>query len=110
MFEANVQVNKPKAKQNLRRRTMKVTIENGNVIGTAEWKSPGEVDVDVADPEQREWFEDYFSTEDAWLSGPVESAEMTSDRRDSSPEAFAHAAFMLAAYAYKVSGPYDGSS
>ena len=89
---------------------MKVLIENGDYVGTAEWKSPGEVDVDVADPQQREWFEDYFSTEDAWLSGPVESAEMTSDRRDSSPEAFGHAAFMLAAYAYKVSSPKDETS
>jgi len=89
---------------------MKVLIENGDYVGTAEWKSPGEVDVDVSDPQKREWFEEYFSSEDAWLSGPVESAEMTSDRRDSSAQAFAHAAFMLAAYAYKVSSPKDGSS
>jgi hypothetical protein len=88
---------------------MKVLIENGNLVGTAEWKSPGEVAVDVDDPQKREWFEDYFSSEDAWLSGPVESAEMTSERRDSSPEAFTHAAFMLAAYAYRVSTPKDGS-
>jgi hypothetical protein len=82
---------------------MKVLIENGDYVGTAEWMSPGHVDVDVEDPRQRAWFEEYFSSEDAWLSGPVESAEMTTERRDSSPEAFNHAAYMLAAYAYKVS-------
>jgi hypothetical protein len=88
---------------------MKVLIESEDYVGSAEWKSPGQVAVEGDDPRRRAWFEEYFKSEDAWLSGPVESAEMTSDRRDSSPEAFAHAAFMLAAYAYKVSQPADAS-
>jgi hypothetical protein len=81
---------------------MKVQISNGENLGTAEWMSPGRVEVQVEDPRQREFFEAYFTSEDSFLSGPVESAEMTAERPDESEEAFARAAFRLAAHAYRV--------
>lgn len=81
---------------------MKFEIENGEFVGTAEWQGPGKVALDVQDPKARAFFERYFSEEDAFMAGPVESAEMTHHRRDASERAFEHAAFRLAAYAYKV--------
>jgi hypothetical protein len=81
---------------------MKLEIYNGDYVGTAEWRGPGEVALEVDDPAEREFFAAYFSGEDAYLGGPVECAEMSHSRRDSSPQAFAHAAFRLAAYAYTL--------
>jgi hypothetical protein len=77
-------------------------IYNGDLIGTAEWRGPGEVFLDMADDGERSWFEGYFAQEDAFLTGPAECAEMACERRDSSEEAFERAAFQLAAYAYTV--------
>lgn len=81
---------------------MKVQITNGSFVGTAEWRAPGEVHVEVEDPGQRAWFERFFACEDAFLTGPVECAEMAYERRDASPEAFRRAAFQLAAYRYRA--------
>jgi hypothetical protein len=81
---------------------MKVEIYNGGLVGTAEWRGPGDVFVDMADESERSWFEGYFAQEDSYLIGPVECAEMACERRDSSEEAFQRAAFQLAAYAYTV--------
>jgi hypothetical protein len=81
---------------------MKLEIENGRLVGTAEWRGPGDVRVEMEDPEDQAWFEKYFSTEDAFLSGPVECAEMSSERRDESEQAFQRAAFQLVAYEFHV--------
>ena len=81
---------------------MKFEIENGNFVGTAEWEAPGRVALDMEDEGQREWFERYFTQETSAMEGPVDCADMSHERRDSSPEAFQRAAFDLAAYAYKV--------
>jgi hypothetical protein len=81
---------------------MKFEIHNGRLVGTAEWVAPGEVALDIDDERDRAFFEQFFASEDTFLSGPVESAEMTMERRDSSAEAFQRAAFALAAYSYHV--------
>jgi hypothetical protein len=81
---------------------MRYELNNGTYVGSAQWLGPGRVSVDVEDPGEREFFERYFSAEDSFLTGPVESAEMTSERRNESEEAFRRAAFRLAAYAYRV--------
>ena len=87
---------------------MKLEIENGRYVGTAEWRGPGDVRVEMEDPEDRAWFERYFSTEDAFLTGPVECAEMSFERRDESEQAFQRAAFRLVAYDFQVRG--DGET
>jgi hypothetical protein len=81
---------------------MKLEIHNGEFVGTAEWQEPGRVAVEVADPDQRAWFETYFEGEDAYLSGSVGNPEMHVERRDSSQAAFDRAAEALARYAYTV--------
>jgi hypothetical protein len=81
---------------------MKFEIHNGEFVGTAEWVGPGEVALDMHDDRDRKFFERFFASEDTFLSGPVESAEMTMERRDSSAQAFQRAAFALAAYSYHV--------
>ena len=81
---------------------MKFEVENGNYVGTMEWAGPGEVRLDMDDEKHRKFFESYFSQEDSSMNGPVDGAWMTSERRDESQEAFARAAYQLAAHAYKV--------
>ena len=80
---------------------MKFHFYNGTYVGSAEWRSPGEVAFDVADA-HRAFLERYFGTEDAHLGGAVDCPQMSFERRDSSEEAFARAAYELAAYAYDV--------
>lgn len=89
---------------------MKVEIYNGDYVGTAEWSSPGEVDIDISDAAQRTFFEHFFESEDAFLTGSVGDQEMASERRDASPEAFARAAFQLAAYSYTVRIPEEAQA
>ena len=81
---------------------MKFEIENGEYVGTAEWHAPGQVALEMKSDSDRAWFERYFHGEDSFLNGPVEAAEMWSERRDESAEAFTRAAFQLVAYAYTV--------
>lgn len=81
---------------------MKFEIDNGNYVGTAEWQGPGRVRLEVENPDDRRFFERYFAAEDSYMAGPVGSPQMTHDRRDASERAFEHAAFCLAAYAYRV--------
>jgi hypothetical protein len=85
-----------------REEEMKLEIENGRFVGTAEWRGPGDVRVEMENPEYQAWFERYFSTEDAFLTGPVECAEMSSERRDASEQAFQRAVFQLVAYDFRV--------
>jgi hypothetical protein len=81
---------------------MKLEIHNGEFVGTAEWREPGKVTVEVADPDEKKWFEAYFEGEDAYLSGSVGCPEMHVERRDSSEAAFDRAAEALTRYAYTV--------
>lgn len=81
---------------------MKHAIYNGGYVGTAEWRRPGEVELDFVDPQQEDWFEHYFANTDAFLSGPVDCPEMTFERRDSSAEAFTRALYRLAEHEYTV--------
>jgi hypothetical protein len=81
---------------------MKFEIENGEFVGTAEWRGPGRVALEMEDSSQRTWFERYFSQEDSHMGGPVGDESMSCERRDESEQSFNHAAFQLAAYSYKV--------
>lgn len=81
---------------------MKFEIYDGGYVGTVAWSSPGHVDLDVTDDERRAFFERFFETEDAFLTGSVGCEEMATERRDASAEAFARATFQLAAYSYTV--------
>lgn len=87
---------------------MKYEIHNGDFVGTAEWKAPGEVALDMPDPAQETWFSRYFSSEDSFMGGPVEAGEMACERPDASLEAFERAAFRLAGHAYQVRAQGDG--
>ncbi|HEX2240962.1 MAG TPA: hypothetical protein VHJ82_07475 [Actinomycetota bacterium] len=82
---------------------MKFEIHNGEYLGTAEWLAPGQVRLEMADGKHRQWFERFFSAEDAQLGGSVECPEMTLERRDDSAEAFERAVFGLTAYDCTVS-------
>lgn len=81
---------------------MQFEIDNGDFVGTAEWQGPGRVAIEMADPAKEAWFTRYFTSEESVMSGPVDCAEMSSERRDASKEAFQRAAFQLAGYAYTV--------
>lgn len=87
---------------------MKFEIENGKFLGTAEWQGPGQVALDMEDESQRTWFEQFYAEETSHMTGPMDSFEMTHERRDSSEEAFQRAAQELAARAYKVRAMGDG--
>src|SRR3712207_7932432 len=39
-----------------------------------------------SDPTTKTWFQNYFKAEDSFMSGPVDCAEMTMERRDESEE------------------------
>jgi hypothetical protein len=86
---------------------MKLEIHNGEFVGTAEWQEPGKVAVEVDDPDQRSWFENYFEGEEAYLAGAVGSPEMHVERRDSSQAAFDRAVEELRRYAYTVKSGND---
>jgi hypothetical protein len=82
---------------------MKFEFENGKFLGSATWEGPGNVVVEMDDPADKAWFEEYFSKEDSFMGGSVEcDSEMCLERRDESEAAFTRAAQMLAAYSYKV--------
>ncbi len=88
---------------------MRFEVLNGDRIGTVEWRGPGDVAIDMADPQQASWFSSYFQGEESVMWGPVDCAEMSAERRDSSFEAFQRATFRLAAYAYTLRADGDGS-
>jgi hypothetical protein len=85
-----------------RRPEMRFEIENGDYVGSAEWRGPGDVLLDMDDPQQRMWFERFFAEEDASLGGAIGDESMSSERRSDSEQSFNRAAFQLAAYSYKV--------
>ncbi|CAN5293159.1 hypothetical protein BH20ACT22_BH20ACT22_00630 [soil metagenome] len=88
---------------------MRLEIRDGDWHGTAEWCGPGEVALDITDPGRREWFQRYFQSEDAFLTGAVDGAEMSVERPDASEEAFIRSAYRLARYSYEVSRQSDGA-
>ena len=51
---------------------MKFEFENGKHLGTAEWQGPGQVAVEMDDPDKKAWFEHYFESEDSYMAGSVE--------------------------------------
>jgi hypothetical protein len=81
---------------------MRYEIGNDEFMGAAEWRGPGNVAVEMTDPRQQMWFENYFKTEVAFMTGSVECGELAMERRDDSPESFTRAARELAAYSFKV--------
>ena len=82
---------------------MKFEVQNGTRVGTVEWRSPGDVALEMDDPKEREWFRQYFAREDSFLTGSVGEPEMSEPvRGDASEKAFAHATFRLAAHHYTV--------
>ncbi len=89
---------------------MRFEIENGDYVGSAEWQSPGKVALDIADAEQREFFERYFAAESSSMAGMVDAAGMVCERRDASEEAFNRSLFELAGYAYSVRRVNDARS
>ena len=88
---------------------MRFEVVNGEDVGTVEWRGPGDVAVQMADPKQARWFSRYFQAEESVMGGPVDCAEMTSERRDASRESFQRAAYQLAVYAYNVRAKGDGA-
>lgn len=86
---------------------MKFEIRNGEYVGTAEWRGPGDVSLQMHDPAQESWFARYFHTEDSFMGGSVECGQMECERPDSSQEAFQRAAYRLAGYAYQVQAQGD---
>ncbi|HET7481529.1 MAG TPA: hypothetical protein VFK89_01585 [Actinomycetota bacterium] len=87
---------------------MKYEIENGSYVGTAEWAGPGEVALDMHDDSHRRWFEEFFASETSSMTGPLDCAEMSHERRNESEAAFHRAMFELAAHAYAVRAMGDG--
>ena len=77
-------------------------MKSGDSVATAEWRGPGEVVLEVADPQRRRWLEAYFKSEDSFLGGEIDCAELYSERRDSSKKAFVRALFSLESHSYRV--------
>ena len=85
---------------------MKLEIHNGTLVGTVEWRGPGEVALDIDDPEQKAWFENYFHAEETCLDGHAEAAHMSAHRRDDTEASFEHACWELAGYHYRTSASH----
>ncbi len=81
---------------------MKFEFENGTMVGTAEWRGPGQVALDMPDSRFETWFRNYFESEQSYLSGSVDCPDMVSERPDSSAEAFRRAANRLASHKFAV--------
>ena len=87
---------------------MKVEIYNGYFLGSAEWRGPKDVVLEMEDPESKTWFERYFSAEDANLGGSVDCPELHFERRDESEEAFTRATQDLRMHDYAAFEPGQG--
>ncbi|MGH2806483.1 MAG: hypothetical protein ACRDKT_04325 [Actinomycetota bacterium] len=87
---------------------MKVEIYNGYFLGSAEWRGPNDVEVEMEDAEAKSWFERYFSSEDASLGGSVDCPTLVFARRDESEEAFTRAAQDLRMHDYRAFEPGHG--
>jgi hypothetical protein len=89
-------------RQRRRRQAVRYEINNGGYVGIVEWREPGTVDLHMEDPTEKAFFERYFSSENCYLGGPVESPEMTSEAPNESEEAFRRSTYRLTAYDYRI--------
>ncbi|MEA2461045.1 MAG: hypothetical protein QOH90_1222 [Actinomycetota bacterium] len=87
---------------------MKVEIYNGYFLGSAEWRGPQEVHLEMEDPTAREWFQRYFSQEDSFLEGSVDCPELSSERHDDTEETFSRALNGLTWHNYRAYAPGEG--
>ena len=87
---------------------MKVEIYNGYFLGSAEWRGPHEVVLEMDDPTAKQWFERYFNEEDSFLTGSVDCPELASECRSDSEESFTRAAESLRSYNYRAYAPGTG--
>jgi hypothetical protein len=87
---------------------MKVEIYNGYFLGSAEWRGPQEVHLEMDDANTKEWFQRYFSEEDSFLEGSVDCPELASERRDDSEEAFTRSLNALGWHNYRAYAPGEG--
>ena len=71
-------------------------------LGTVEWQGPGQVDLDMQSEADKAFFERYFHTEQSYMAAAGNHEGMTYERPVDSEQAFNHAMYQLAAYAYKV--------
>jgi len=81
---------------------VKYEIENGDYLGTAEWRGPGRVELDMPDGKDKRWLKRFFEGRDSVMGGAGEPEGMTFERRDETEAAFNRAAYQLAAYSYKI--------
>jgi hypothetical protein len=61
---------------------VKYEIENGDYLGTAEWRGPGRVDLDMPDHKHKRWLQRFFEGHDSVMGGAGEPQGMTLERRD----------------------------
>ncbi|MEA2497755.1 MAG: hypothetical protein QOH26_160 [Actinomycetota bacterium] len=87
---------------------MKVEIYNGYFLGSAEWRGPKEVVLEMDDPGAKQWFERYFNEEDSFLTGSVDCPSLTTECRSDSEESFTRAAESLGSYNYRAYAPGTG--
>ncbi len=80
---------------------MRFEIHNGDFVGTAEWRGPGDVALDM-DEEHKAFFERYFHAEHSCIAPAGDHDGMKHQRPVDSEQAFNHAMWELAAYAYQV--------
>ena len=71
-------------------------------LGTVEWQGPGQVEMELASEADKAFFERYFHTEQSYMAAAGNHEGMTYERPVDSEQAFNHAMYQLAAYAYKV--------
>ena len=82
---------------------MKFEIETKDqTLGTVEWQGPGKVEVDLQSADDKAFFERYFNTEQSYMAAAGNHDGMTHEKPVDSEQAFNHAMYQLAAYAYKV--------
>lgn len=84
---------------------MKFEIESktrNETVGTVEWQGPGRVRMDMRSEADKAFFERYFQTEQSYMAPAGNHEGMTHEKPADSEQAFNHAMYQLAAYAYKV--------
>ena len=82
---------------------MKFEIETqDHKLGTVEWQGPGRIDMNMQSEADKAFFERYFHTEQSYMAAAGNHEGMTCEKPVDSEQAFNHAMFQLAAYAYKV--------
>jgi hypothetical protein len=75
---------------------------SNETVGTVEWQGPGQVQMDMRSEAEKAFFERYFHTEQSYMAAAGNHDGMTHEKPVDSEQAFNHAMYQLAAYAYKV--------